>query len=65
MVGFAGTSACPNGRFYCKNAGHVPLFLYSSRVNDGLCGKHAEIFKRPIQLFTAIFLNIRNLSAVK
>ncbi|XP_022872940.1 glucosidase 2 subunit beta-like [Olea europaea var. sylvestris] len=32
-----GTSACPNGRFYCKNAGHVPLFLYSSRVNDGLC----------------------------
>ncbi|CAI9768670.1 unnamed protein product [Fraxinus pennsylvanica] len=32
-----GTSACPDGKFYCKNAGHVPLFLYSSRVNDGLC----------------------------
>ncbi|KAG8371778.1 hypothetical protein BUALT_Bualt13G0123600 [Buddleja alternifolia] len=32
-----GTSACPNGKFYCKNAGHAPLFLYSSRVNDGIC----------------------------
>ncbi|CAN4094920.1 unnamed protein product [Withania somnifera] len=32
-----GTSACPNGKFYCKNAGHVPLFIYSSRVNDGIC----------------------------
>ncbi|KAJ7980599.1 Glucosidase 2 subunit beta [Quillaja saponaria] len=32
-----GTSACPGGRFYCRNAGHVPLFLFSSRVNDGIC----------------------------
>ncbi|KAA8542885.1 hypothetical protein F0562_024037 [Nyssa sinensis] len=32
-----GTSACPNGKFYCRNAGHVPLSLYSSRVNDGIC----------------------------
>ncbi|KAL8484331.1 hypothetical protein ACS0TY_026857 [Phlomoides rotata] len=32
-----GTSACPDGKFYCKNAGHTPLFLYSSRVNDGIC----------------------------
>ncbi|KAL9140620.1 hypothetical protein ABFS82_14G049100 [Erythranthe guttata] len=32
-----GTSACPNGKFYCKNAGHSPLILYSSRVNDGIC----------------------------
>ncbi|XP_031100689.1 glucosidase 2 subunit beta-like isoform X1 [Ipomoea triloba] len=32
-----GTSACPNGKFYCKNAGHSPLFIYSSRVNDGIC----------------------------
>ncbi|PIN02914.1 Protein kinase C substrate, 80 KD protein, heavy chain [Handroanthus impetiginosus] len=32
-----GTSACPNGKFYCKNAGHAPLILYSSRVNDGIC----------------------------
>ncbi|KAG6401260.1 hypothetical protein SASPL_138111 [Salvia splendens] len=32
-----GTSACPNGKFYCKNAGHAPIVLYSSRVNDGIC----------------------------
>ncbi|KAJ8427543.1 hypothetical protein Cgig2_019962 [Carnegiea gigantea] len=32
-----GTSACPNGSFYCKNAGHMPLILFSSRVNDGIC----------------------------
>ncbi|XP_023533400.1 glucosidase 2 subunit beta isoform X3 [Cucurbita pepo subsp. pepo] len=32
-----GTSACPNGKFYCPNAGHVPLLLFSSRVNDGIC----------------------------
>ncbi|KAL3529815.1 hypothetical protein ACH5RR_009137 [Cinchona calisaya] len=32
-----GTSACPNGKFYCKNAGHIPLSLYSSLVNDGIC----------------------------
>ncbi|KAK9700070.1 hypothetical protein RND81_08G215400 [Saponaria officinalis] len=32
-----GTSACPNGRFYCRNAGHLPLVLFSSRVNDGIC----------------------------
>lgn len=32
-----GTSACPNGKFYCRNAGHVPLLLFSSRVNDDIC----------------------------
>ncbi|KAJ4875388.1 Glucosidase 2 subunit beta [Raphanus sativus] len=32
-----GTSACPNGKFYCRNAGHSPLVLFSSRVNDGIC----------------------------
>ncbi|XP_062076357.1 glucosidase 2 subunit beta [Humulus lupulus] len=32
-----GTSACPNGRFYCRNAGHAPKVLFSSRVNDGIC----------------------------
>ncbi|KAJ4959441.1 hypothetical protein NE237_026552 [Protea cynaroides] len=32
-----GTSACPGGKFYCRNAGHVPLTLFSSRVNDGIC----------------------------
>ncbi|WCJ28785.1 Glucosidase 2 subunit beta [Euphorbia peplus] len=32
-----GTSACPNGKFYCRNSGHAPVLLYSSRVNDGIC----------------------------
>ncbi|KAK9150798.1 hypothetical protein Syun_009107 [Stephania yunnanensis] len=32
-----GTSACPVGKFYCQNAGHVPLLIFSSRVNDGIC----------------------------
>lgn len=32
-----GTSACPNGMFYCVNKGHKPLDLLSSRVNDGIC----------------------------
>ncbi|KAG7538149.1 Glucosidase II beta subunit N-terminal [Arabidopsis suecica] len=32
-----GTSACPTGKFYCRNAGHSPLILFSSRVNDGIC----------------------------
>ncbi|PON95615.1 Low-density lipoprotein (LDL) receptor class A repeat [Trema orientale] len=38
-----GTSACPNGRFYCRIAGHVPLVLYSSRVNDGMCERKQEV----------------------
>lgn len=32
-----GTSACPNGMFYCINKGHKPQELLSSRVNDGIC----------------------------
>ncbi|GAB4859619.1 hypothetical protein Ancab_011093 [Ancistrocladus abbreviatus] len=32
-----GTSACPRGRFYCKNVGSTPQFLFSSRVNDNIC----------------------------
>lgn len=37
--GIAGTSACPRGTFYCRNAGHSPVSLFSSRVNDGICGE--------------------------
>ncbi|XP_057997146.1 glucosidase 2 subunit beta isoform X2 [Hevea brasiliensis] len=32
-----GTSACPGGKFYCRNSGHIPVLLFSSRVNDGIC----------------------------
>jgi len=32
-----GTSACPNGKFYCRNAGHVAHYVWSSRVHDGIC----------------------------
>ncbi|KAF5735681.1 glucosidase 2 subunit beta-like isoform X1 [Tripterygium wilfordii] len=32
-----GTSACPGGKFYCRNAGHAPVLLFSSRINDGIC----------------------------
>ncbi|CAH8389819.1 unnamed protein product [Eruca vesicaria subsp. sativa] len=32
-----GTSACPNGKFYCRNTGSSPKFVYSSRVNDRIC----------------------------
>ena len=34
-----GTSACPAGKFYCKNVGSTPKFLFSSQVNDHFCGK--------------------------
>lgn len=34
----AGTSACPEGRFYCKNLGDAPRILFSSQVNDRICG---------------------------
>ncbi|KAG0465589.1 hypothetical protein HPP92_019753 [Vanilla planifolia] len=32
-----GTSACPEGKFYCRNVGDVPRILFSSRVNDRIC----------------------------
>ena len=31
------TSACPGGKFFCPNSPHTPLFLNSSRVDDGVC----------------------------
>jgi len=33
-----GTSACPNGVFYCRNIGFEGKLIPSSRVNDGVCG---------------------------
>ncbi|KAL3619753.1 hypothetical protein CASFOL_034665 [Castilleja foliolosa] len=32
-----GTSACPSGKFYCRNMGSTPTYLFSSRVNDHIC----------------------------
>ncbi|XP_076440452.1 glucosidase 2 subunit beta-like isoform X2 [Babylonia areolata] len=32
-----GTSACPNGSFYCENRGHYGMDIFSSQVNDGIC----------------------------
>ncbi|KAL6614511.1 hypothetical protein ACP70R_036781 [Stipagrostis hirtigluma subsp. patula] len=32
-----GTSACPEGKFYCRNTGDAPRFLFSSFVNDKIC----------------------------
>lgn len=37
---FIGTSACPNSRFYCTNEGHIPAYIRSNRVNDGICGQY-------------------------
>jgi len=32
-----GTSACLEGKFYCKDTGITPRRVFSSRVNDGIC----------------------------
>lgn len=37
FVFYAGTSACPEGKFYCRNIGDTPLLLFSSFVNDRIC----------------------------
>lgn len=34
---FLGTSACPNSFFYCSNEGHIPAYIKSFAVNDGVC----------------------------
>jgi protein kinase C substrate 80K-H len=37
VVLIIGTSACPNSYFYCANVGHIPSYIKSFQVNDGVC----------------------------
>ena len=37
FISLPGTSACPNGHFYCANVGHNPVVLPSAFVSDGIC----------------------------
>lgn len=43
----AGTSACPNGLFYCENKFFLPLRLNASMVDDGVCGEPPVPFFLP------------------
>ncbi|GAU22607.1 hypothetical protein TSUD_135070, partial [Trifolium subterraneum] len=45
-----GTSACPAGKFYCRNLGSKPQFIVSSHVNDRFCEpkrKQTKAFSDP------------------
>lgn len=33
-----GTSACPNGKFFCENKGHIGTLIPSHFVGDSVCG---------------------------
>ena len=35
-----GTSACPNGRFFCENKGYIGALIPSHHVGDSVCGMY-------------------------
>jgi hypothetical protein len=38
-----GTSACPNGRFFCENKGYIGTLIPSHQVGDSVCGMYIFI----------------------
>ena len=46
-----GTSACPNGQFFCRNAGFIGKFIPSSRVGDRVCGTCDQAFHQTYQTY--------------
>lgn len=52
-----GTSACPNGSFYCNNVGHKSMFIPSSQVNDGICGMFEYIKNKYNYIFFHIYVH--------
>ncbi|VDP54973.1 unnamed protein product [Schistosoma curassoni] len=50
-----GTSACLNGRFFCRDMQYRPVYLPSAYVNDSICGK----------LFTRIVILLRDLLVLR
>ena len=46
-----GTSACPNGRFFCENKGYLSSMIPSHFVGDSICGTTSIIAMKSKPLF--------------
>ena len=46
----SGSSACANGRFWCRNKGHEPQSLSASFVDDGVCGASCYMMSLDVDL---------------
>ncbi|KAF5481382.1 hypothetical protein F2P56_002038 [Juglans regia] len=53
-----GTSACPAGKFYCRNVGSIPRFIFSSRVNDRFCGLKVIIILQAVLIGSVVVFRI-------